>query len=67
MNFTSNIGFQGFATFAVIFGLIQMILWLVIGWRAMRAHEDIAASLDSLTRHIRLRDEQKPPDGNRDA
>ncbi len=58
---------MNFGTFAVIFGLIQMILWLVIGWRAMRAHEDIAASLDSLARQIRLRDEQNPSDRNRNA
>jgi hypothetical protein len=60
----SNMQFLGFSTFAVILGVIPMVLWLVIGWRAMRAHEDIATSLDSLTRHIRLRDEQIPPGGD---
>lgn len=54
-------GFQGFATLAAIFGFVQVIFWLVIGWRAMRAHEEIAASLISLSRHIRLRDERISP------
>ncbi|MDQ3624074.1 MAG: hypothetical protein M3463_16575 [Verrucomicrobiota bacterium] len=63
MNFNvSNMGSRGFATLAIIFGVVQIIIWLVIAWRAMRAHEEIAASLDSLVRHLRRRDEQLPPD-----
>jgi len=58
----SNMNVPGFATFAIIFGLVQMLFWLIVGWRAMRAHENIAASLDSLSRHIRQRDGQIPPD-----
>jgi len=30
---------------AGLFGLITTILWLVIGWRAMKAHEEIAESI----------------------
>lgn len=30
------------ATVAVIFGIVTTVIWLVIGWRAMRAHERIA-------------------------
>jgi hypothetical protein len=34
-----------FLTFLTgLIGLIVTILWLVIGWRAMRAHEEIANS-----------------------
>jgi hypothetical protein len=53
--FTLDAG--AFGAFAMIFAIVPMILWLVIGWRAMRAHEEIASSLDSLSRHLRLRDE----------
>ena len=28
-----------------IVGLVTTVFWLVVGWRAMRAHEDIAALL----------------------
>ena len=28
-----------------VLGLITTIFWLVVGWRAMRAHEEIAAYL----------------------
>ena len=42
-----------------LFTLLQVILWLVIAWRAMRAHEEIAISLHSLVRHIRLRDDEQ--------
>lgn len=31
-------------------GGINLILWLVIGWRAMRAHEKIA---DAISEHLR--------------
>jgi hypothetical protein len=33
--------------------LIITILWLRIGWRAMRAHERLAASLDEIRHAIR--------------
>jgi hypothetical protein len=29
----------------ILFALITTILWLIIGWRAMRAHESIAYSI----------------------
>ena len=62
MNFSSaaiNVGeFGAFGTFAIVLGLVQLIVWVVIAWRAMRAHEEIASSLDSLARHIRQRDER---------
>ena len=30
------------AVVSLLFGIIATIIWLVIGWRAMRAHEQIA-------------------------
>lgn len=35
---------MSFAVIAGVFGLITTILWLIIGWRAMRAHEALAES-----------------------
>lgn len=40
------------AVLAGIFGLITTIFWLVIGWRAMKAHEDIAESVSLLRREV---------------
>jgi hypothetical protein len=54
----SGSNLSGLAALAIIFTLVQTVLWFVIAWRAMRAHESIASSLDSLNRHMRLRDEQ---------
>lgn len=31
---------------AVLWGVAVTVLWLVIGWRAMRAHERIAAAVE---------------------
>ena len=57
MNFTIPPNSSGvFAVSFVLFGLVQLILWLVIAWRAMRAHEEIATSLQSLLRDIRRRE-----------
>jgi uncharacterized membrane protein len=36
---------QGFSALAVIVGVITTIFWMVVGWRAMRAHERIAESM----------------------
>lgn len=33
------------AALVITFGLVSAIIWLVIGWRAMRAHENIATHL----------------------
>ncbi len=30
---------------AVIWGLIISIFWMLVGWRAMRAHEDLSDDL----------------------
>jgi hypothetical protein len=38
---------------AALWGLVVTIFWMVCGWRAMRAHERLAESVDriSLERH----------------
>lgn len=35
--------------FYIVLGILTAIIWIVIGWRAMRAHEKIA---DSVLRHV---------------
>jgi len=35
---------MSFTIIAGIIGLITTILWLIIGWRAMKAHESLAES-----------------------
>ena len=48
---------EGPQIFLIVVGalwtLIVTILWLRIGWRAMRAHERLAASLDEIRYAIR--------------
>lgn len=39
------------------FGILTAIIWIVIGWRAMRAHERIA---DSVTRHLHASNRDDP-------
>ena len=36
--------------FAILFGLASTAMWLVIGWRAMRAHERIADAVETWDR-----------------
>lgn len=45
MNLT-NAGTGFLAIVAVLYSLVITILWLSIGWRAMRAHERIANVLE---------------------
>lgn len=42
---SSNALLVFFGFVSSVLGLITTIFWLVVGWRAMRAHEEIAASL----------------------
>ena len=34
----------------LVFGIFIKVLWMVIGWRAMRAHEKLADSVEWLAR-----------------
>jgi len=39
---------------ATIVGVASALLWLYIGWRAMRAHERLAAAAEQMSRSSRL-------------
>jgi uncharacterized membrane protein len=45
---------QDIAVLALIFGIVTTILWLVIGWRAMRAHERVAEAHERLAESLGL-------------
>lgn len=36
----------------IIFGILTAIVWIVIGWRAMRAHEQIAKQVTRYLDHV---------------
>ena len=54
-----------FAIVAVLWGAVITVLWLVIGWRAMRAHERIASAVEAtpgvLSRDVHQRDVLQSP------
>jgi uncharacterized membrane protein len=45
MQLNGTAPFAALAVLTSIVGLLTTIFWLVVGWRAMRAHEEIAALL----------------------
>lgn len=50
MNFTMNNSSGAGALLAVvttIVAIVTAVFWMVVGWRAMRAHERIAQALDT--------------------
>jgi uncharacterized membrane protein len=44
------------ATLALLFAIITGIFWMVVGWRAMRAHERIADASEQAARKLRERE-----------
>ena len=42
MTTNSGSGLDGMAGFLILVGIATTIFWMVVGWRAMRAHERIA-------------------------
>ncbi len=51
MDFTGlGLGISGLAVFAFLISIITTVLWFVIGWRAMRAHEKMADYIELLVR-----------------
>ena len=40
----------GLSILALFFGFITGIFWMVVGWRAMIAHEKVANSLEFMAR-----------------
>ena len=54
MNLNVHSGSMGFLAFvAVVWGLFITIFWLVVAWRAMRAHERLASAAEELARKNR--------------
>lgn len=49
MDFT-GLGIGGLAVFAFLISTFITILWFVIGWRAMRAHEKMADYIELMIR-----------------
>ncbi|MEZ5303702.1 MAG: hypothetical protein R3F11_24120 [Verrucomicrobiales bacterium] len=47
-NEKSPFGIGSLAILAVVWGLGITVLWIIIGWRAMRAHERLAESIRKL-------------------
>ena len=43
-------GIQSLTVITLLFGLFSAIFWLVVGWRAMRAHEKLADSMEWFAR-----------------
>ena len=52
MHSTFNItgGVTGMAFIAILWGLFVTVFWMVCAWRAMRAHEKLANSVEDLAR-----------------
>jgi hypothetical protein len=38
-----------YAVFVVLWGLVVSIFWMICGWRAMRAHERLAESVERIS------------------
>ena len=41
---------QGLAVLVMLLGIFSTIFWMVVSWRAMKAHEKLADSVEQLTR-----------------
>lgn len=64
MEFKGAVGIM--ALFIAAWGLFVTVFWMVVGWRAMRAHEELAdqakhvawntQKMDAVARHIQNRD-----------
>ncbi len=51
MNFTLNQATGLSALFAIVFGVGTALFWMFVAWRAMRAHERLAAALERIALH----------------
>lgn len=50
MDFTGLGGLTFFAVLAFLISIFTTVLWFVIGWRAMRAHEKLADYIELMVR-----------------
>ena len=41
---------QGLAVLVMLLGIFSTIFWMVVSWRAMKAHEKLADAVEQLTR-----------------
>jgi hypothetical protein len=58
---------QGYGAVAVILGIITTLFWMIVAWRAMRAHERIADALSAdFSRHRRVASETIQKDRRKD-
>ena len=39
---------QGLAVLAMLLGLFSTVFWMVVSWRAMKAHEKLADSVERI-------------------
>lgn len=40
--------FQGLAVLVMLLGIFSTIFWMVVSWRAMKAHEKLADSVERM-------------------
>jgi uncharacterized membrane protein len=52
----SGEGLAALAVLAAIAAVISAIFWMVVGWRAMRAHERIADATEQAIQKLRIGD-----------
>jgi Flp pilus assembly protein TadB len=50
VNTAGAMGGMAFVFLAIVWGIFVTIFWMVCGWRAMRAHERLANSVDQISR-----------------
>jgi len=48
MEVAGGVAAGGLAILAVIVGILTAIFWMVVGWRAMRAHERLADAAEHI-------------------
>lgn len=51
--------FDGFIILTFLLSIFFAIMWLVIGWRVMRAHERLADSLEWIARQYYRKEQDK--------
>ena len=44
---TFDAGTSAFAFFAAVLGLLTTVFWMIVAWRAMRAHERLADAAEN--------------------
>ena len=68
MNVTLNPGpGEFFVALVVLWSLVVTVFWMVVGWRAMRAHESLASANRQLAEEVhrwrRAAEQKSPPAG----